>query len=277
MFDAGTAAHARASRRAREPRRRRGVCVIRGRGSGCARPATSSSRAARSRRDGSATRTVRCCSRCSRKRVASRSTTASPPTTSRCSPRRSPRAVDECDALVTSGAVSMGDYDFVKVVLERLAAEPRRRAPTAGCRSRSSPRSRSRSRRSAECPCSGCPAIPVSSRVSFELLARPALRRLAGRSDVLPEPVVAVAASALRRRPDGRVHFDRVIVRYEDGGYVCERAGCRPATCSRAWPRPPASPSSTTAPASRPATGARAPARRRLTSEVRGPRSDRGG
>src|SRR4051812_47513248 len=31
------------------------------------------------------------------------------------------RAVDECDALVTSGAVSMGDYAFVKVVLERLA------------------------------------------------------------------------------------------------------------------------------------------------------------
>ena len=33
------------------------------------------------------------------------------------------KAVDECDALVTSGAVSMGDYDFVKVVLERLASE----------------------------------------------------------------------------------------------------------------------------------------------------------
>ena len=33
------------------------------------------------------------------------------------------RALDDCDALVTSGAVSMGDYDFVKVVLERLAGE----------------------------------------------------------------------------------------------------------------------------------------------------------
>ena len=32
-------------------------------------------------------------------------------------------AVAECDALVTSGAVSMGDFDYVKVVLEQLARE----------------------------------------------------------------------------------------------------------------------------------------------------------
>ena len=38
-------------------------------------------------------------------------------------------------------------------------------------------------------PVFGLPGNPVSSRVSFELLARPALRRLAGRSDVLAEPV----------------------------------------------------------------------------------------
>ena len=98
-----------------------------------------------------------------RSRAASRSTSASRATTSRCSPTTIARALDECDALVTSGAVSMGDYDFVKVVLERLAAErpatAGTRTPTRGCRSRSSPRSRSRSRRSAACRCSGCPAI----------------------------------------------------------------------------------------------------------------------
>ena len=41
------------------------------------------------------------------------------------------------------------------------------------------------------CPCSGCPGNPVSSRVSFELFARPALRKLAGRADVAAEPVRA--------------------------------------------------------------------------------------
>ena len=75
----------------------------------------------------------------------------------------------------------MGDYDFVKVVLERLAADAARQHVCRGCRSRSSPRSRSRSRRSAVCPVFGLPGNPVSSRVSFELFARPALRQLAGR------------------------------------------------------------------------------------------------
>jgi molybdopterin biosynthesis enzyme len=42
---------------------------------------------------------------------------------------------------------------------------------------------------------------------------------------VLPEAVIAVAGSPMRRRADGRVHVDRVRVRYEAGGYVCERAG----------------------------------------------------
>ena len=118
----------------------------------------------------------------------------------------------------------MGDYDFVKVVLERLAAatpgstygwmqiaikpaKPLAFAVIGGV------------------PAFGLPGNPVSSRVSFELLARPALQKLAGRSDVLAEPVLARAASDFRRRADGRLHFDRVTVRVEDGQYVCERAG----------------------------------------------------
>ena len=123
------------------------------------------------------------------------------------------RAVDECDALVTSGAVSMGDYDFVKVVLERLAAaapgstyswmqiaikpaKPFAFAAIGGV------------------PVFGLPGNPVSSRVSFELLARPALRRLAGSRRRARRPRCSPGReSPLRRRPDGRVHFDRVTVR----------------------------------------------------------------
>ncbi|MGO9872728.1 MAG: gephyrin-like molybdotransferase Glp [Acidimicrobiia bacterium] len=134
------------------------------------------------------------------------------------------RAIDECDALVTSGAVSMGDYDFVKVVLERLAAE-RPHSTYSWMQIAIKPAKPLAFAAIGGVPVFGLPGNPVSSRVSFELLARPALRRLAGRVDVLAEPVTAVAASALRRHPDGRVHVDRVHVRYEAGGYVCERAG----------------------------------------------------
>jgi molybdenum cofactor synthesis domain-containing protein len=134
------------------------------------------------------------------------------------------RALDECDALVTSGAVSMGDFDFVKVVLERLAAE-RSGSVYKWMQIAIKPAKPLAFAAIGGVPVFGLPGNPVSSRVSFELLARPALRLLAGRSDVMAEPVLAVAVSALRRRPDGRVHFDRVMVRYEAGRYVCERAG----------------------------------------------------
>jgi molybdopterin molybdotransferase len=134
------------------------------------------------------------------------------------------RAVEECDALLTSGAVSMGDYDFVKVVLERLAGE-RPASSYAWMQVAIKPAKPLAFASIGGVPVFGLPGNPVSSRVSFELLARPALRRLSGRADVLDTPVRAVARSPFRRRTDGRVHFDRVVVSYENGRYECERAG----------------------------------------------------
>ena len=60
----------------------------------------------------------------------------------------------------------------------------------------------------------GLPGNPVSSMVSFELLARPAIRRLAGRADadLLRPTTRVVAAEPLRRSTDGKVHFARVVL-----------------------------------------------------------------
>ena len=118
----------------------------------------------------------------------------------------------------------MGDYDFVKVVLERLAAE-REPSTYAWMQVAIKPAEPLAFAAIGGVPAFGLPGNPVSSRVSFELFAWPALRRLAGHTRTVPEPVQAVAASAFRRRPDGRVHFDRVHVTYEGDRYVCERAG----------------------------------------------------
>jgi molybdopterin biosynthesis enzyme len=59
------------------------------------------------------------------------------------------------------------------------------------------------------------PGNPVSSVVSFELFARPALRKMMGhREDDLDRPrVLAVADEPLPRRPDGKIHFARVVAR----------------------------------------------------------------
>jgi molybdenum cofactor synthesis domain-containing protein len=140
-------------------------------------------------------------------------------------------AVDRCDAVVTSGGVSMGDFDYVKVVLDRLgdmrwmqvAVKPAK--PLAfGTVGRPGG-----GERTGPVPVFGLPGNPVSSLVSFELFARPALRRMAGRADAeLDRPLVtAVAPEGLRRRPDGKTHLTRVVCRWDGdaGGYVVASAG----------------------------------------------------
>ena len=135
------------------------------------------------------------------------------------------RVADSCDALLTSGAVSVGDYDFVKLVLERVAAA--RRGVSLWAQVAIKPAKPLAFAMLGSVPAFGLPGNPVSSRVSFELFARPALRKLAGRADVAAETVRATARSAMKRRADGKLHLDRVRVRIEDGRYVCERAGAQ--------------------------------------------------
>jgi molybdopterin molybdotransferase len=128
-------------------------------------------------------------------------------------------AVDECDAVLTSGGVSMGDLDFIKVVLDRLgdmrwmqvAIKPAKPFAfgTIG-----------------DVPVFGLPGNPVSSMVSFELFARPALRRMAGHADLDRRHVRAVAPDGLRRHRDGKIHFVRVVASQDDdGGWTVRSAG----------------------------------------------------
>jgi molybdenum cofactor synthesis domain-containing protein len=133
-------------------------------------------------------------------------------------------AVDTCDALLTSGGVSVGDYDFVKAGLERLAKE-RPGSAFVWWQVAIKPAKPFAFGTLGAVPVFGLPGNPVSSHVSFELFARPALRKMMGHSTLHRPEVVASAATPLRRRPDGKLHLDRVRVWYEDGGYRCERSG----------------------------------------------------
>jgi len=135
------------------------------------------------------------------------------------------RVADSCDALLTSGAVSVGDYDFVKLVLERVATA--RGGVSLWAQVAIKPAKPLAFAMLGTVPAFGLPGNPVSSRVSFELFARPALRKLAGRTDIEAEPVLATATAAMKRRPDGKLHLDRVRVWITDGRYQCERAGAQ--------------------------------------------------
>ena len=64
----------------------------------------------------------------------------------------------------------------------------------------------------------GLPGNPVSSHVSFELFARPALRLMMGHDRPVPAArSTPPPAHALRRRLDGKLHLDRVVVEVDDG------------------------------------------------------------
>jgi len=118
-------------------------------------------------------------------------------------------AARRCDAIVTSGGVSMGDFDVVKAVLSRIAdmqwmqvaikpAKPFAFGTLDGGAGR-------------RVPVFGLPGNPVSSVVSFEMFARPALRRMMGHERDLLRPVVrAVLDAPVRRKPDGKLHLVRV-------------------------------------------------------------------
>jgi len=134
-------------------------------------------------------------------------------------------ATDTCDVLLTSGAVSVGDYDFVKLVLERVAKQ--RGGSSLWAQVAIKPAKPLAFAMLGPVPAFGLPGNPVSSRVSFELFARPALRKLAGRADVAADSVRAIAATAMPRRLDGKLHLDRVRVWVDDGRYLCERAGAQ--------------------------------------------------
>jgi molybdenum cofactor synthesis domain-containing protein len=131
-------------------------------------------------------------------------------------------AVARCDALLTSGGVSMGEFDYVKKVLDELGdmrwmqvairpAKPLAFGVVEGM------------------PVFGLPGNPVSSMVSYELFARPALRKMAGHpAESLGRPVVRAIAddSSLLRRPDDKLHLARVTVSWgTDGRYHMRSSG----------------------------------------------------
>jgi molybdenum cofactor synthesis domain-containing protein len=128
------------------------------------------------------------------------------------------RGAATCDALVSSGGVSMGEFDFVKRVLDRVGemnwmqvaikpAKPLAFGHVAGK------------------PTFGLPGNPVSSMVSFELFARPALRQMMGHAALDRPRVRAVAPNGLNRRPDGRMQFFRVVAQWVADRFEVSPAG----------------------------------------------------
>lgn len=126
----------------------------------------------------------------------------------------------DADMLLTSGGVSMGDYDVVKDVLAKEGeigfwtvrmkpGKPLAFGTIRGYDKDGQPRS---------IPHLGLPGNPVSSMVTFEMFARPAIRKMMGWKNWDKPSVEAVLDEKIINR-DGRRVFVRAIVEKRDAGY----------------------------------------------------------
>jgi len=122
-----------------------------------------------------------------------------------------------CDAIVTSGGVGMGDFDIVKIVLSRIAEMRWMQMAIKPAKPFAFGKLTSADGR--VIPVFGLPGNPVSSMISYELLARPALRKMMGHTQNLIRPTVrAIVDAPLKRHRDGKIHFMRVFGSFGDDG-----------------------------------------------------------
>jgi molybdopterin molybdotransferase len=132
------------------------------------------------------------------------------------------RAGLECDILITSGGVSLGDYDVVKEVLAaegkvdfwKVRMKPGK--PLAfGLFKR---------RDGQEIPHLGLPGNPVSSMITFEVFARPAIFKMMGKNNPAKSTITAVMEDSVSNN-DGRRIFARVVVTRKDNEYFAKLTG----------------------------------------------------
>ena len=132
--------------------------------------------------------------------------------------------LETCDAIVTSGGVSVGDFDYVKVVLDRLSAGSV--SPMRWMQIAIRPAKPLAFGVIGDVPVFGLPGNPVSSMVSFELFAGPALRRMLGHPPDRQKrsTIRAIADEDFNRRSDGKTYFDRVRASFEADGRLHVRS-----------------------------------------------------
>jgi molybdopterin molybdotransferase len=129
------------------------------------------------------------------------------------------RAAGECDLVLTSGGVSVGDYDLMKQALSQLgemnfwqvAQKPGKPMAFGHIRGK---------------PVMGLPGNPVSSMVVFEQYVRPMLLKMQGATSIYREQLTAVSDQEISK-PAGRLEFMRAAILWRDGHYHASLTGAQ--------------------------------------------------
>jgi molybdopterin molybdotransferase len=124
----------------------------------------------------------------------------------------------DCDLLLTTGGVSVGAYDFTRQVLTDLGLTLR------FWRVRIRPGAPLGFGQLNGTPWLGLPGNPVSAMVTFELFARPAIRKMLGHRALFRRPVPARVSETITINAP-LTHFLRAELRMEQDGYVATLTG----------------------------------------------------
>jgi molybdopterin molybdotransferase len=131
----------------------------------------------------------------------------------------------DADMLITSGGVSKGDYDMVKDVL----AQQGEIGFWTVCMKPGKPLAfgvikKSVGRKKRKVPHLGLPGNPVSSMITFEQFARPAILKMMGKK-MLAKPTIRAIMEDDITNTDARRVFARVIVTRRGGQYYASLTG----------------------------------------------------
>jgi len=121
------------------------------------------------------------------------------------------------DLLLTSGGVSMGNYDLVKDVLAK-------QGEVSFWTVRMKPGKPLAFGMIKGVPHLGLPGNPVSSMITFELFARPAILKMMGKKN-LSKPTIEAILDGRIKNTDGRRIFARAIVSREGDRYLARIVG----------------------------------------------------
>ena len=116
----------------------------------------------------------------------------------------------QCDMVVSSGGVSVGDYDLVKASLKKMGQE------MLFWKVAMKPGKPLAFGRIDNVPIFGLPGNPVSSFVSFEQFVRPSIRKMMGASQLSHLLVQAKLTHTVHKKA-GRQHFLSAYVKWENG------------------------------------------------------------
>ena len=125
------------------------------------------------------------------------------------------RASQQADLVLTSGGVSVGDADYIKLALDKLGQidfwriNMRPGRPLAFGQVNNT-------------PFFGLPGNPVAVMVSFINFVEPAIRKMQGEQGWKPLKVNAIASENLRSR-QGRTEFSRGIYELDESGQLTVR------------------------------------------------------